>query len=105
MIEGTADAEYRSGPTRFRIIDEALVCDSSRGGTEQSISLGDVRHVRIYVTQGRAFCLVNGSSGKPIVIATAQGGSNDEADEYVGFVEAVHARIAEASPGAKFRDF
>jgi hypothetical protein len=110
MTEGTAgaaaeaDAEYRAGPTRFRILDDALVTDSSKGDAEQSIALADVARVRIYVYQGRGFCLVTGKTGsdKPIVITTPQRGKPDEADQYVDFIEALHERIAAAAPDAEF---
>lgn len=105
MSEGgaeVADAEYRSGPTRFRIVDDALVADSSEGDADRTVALADVAHVRIYVTQGRAFCFISPKTGKPLVITTPQRVKPEDADEYSHFVRAVHERIADVAPEAKF---
>lgn len=92
--------ELRSGSTRYRIVGGDLIVDSSANDDTRRVPLASIRHVRLYVAQGRGYCLLTPKSGRVVVVVTPQHPDAATCESYAAFVRELHRHLAKAAPDA-----
>jgi hypothetical protein len=100
-MDAMVATEYRAGDTRYRLVDADLVVDTSTGEGARRVALGSVRHVRLFVAQGRGFCVLTPKSGRTVMVTTPPRPEAGVCSAYAAFVRELHRRLAAAAPGAE----
>jgi hypothetical protein len=94
--------EYCAGALRHRFVEGDLVVDSSEETDHmRRVPLASIGHVRLYVAQGRGFCVLTPRGGRTLVITTPPGASTTTLRAYAEFVRELHRRLATAAPDAQ----
>ncbi len=94
--------EYRAGGLRYRILENGdLAVDSSAGDDSRRVPLASIRHVRLYVAQGRGFCVLTPKSGRTLAITTPPRADAATCRAYAAFLRELHDRLATAAPDAE----